>query len=232
MVDEDLGRTLAGAVTDGDETEAARLAEAALAAGMDPLALVKDYLQPALEQVGDRFQEGELFLPELVLAGDAATAALNVIKPRLLAAGGVAGTAPKVVIGTIQGDLHDIGKNVVGALLTAHSFQVVDLGTDVTPKEYVEAAAREQAQVIAISSLLTTSLPYHEDVIRLLCDTGRRGDHFVVVGGGPVNPDWAGKINADGYGRDARDAVLLCQALVSQDAKPPLAQPLCFGALK
>jgi len=232
MEEQNLGRALSIAVADGDEAEAARLAGAALAAGIDPIVLVKDYLQPALEQVGDRFQEGELFLPELVLAGDAAKAALDVIKPRLLAAGGAGEIANKVVIGTIQGDLHDIGKNVVGALLTAHSFQVVDLGTDVTPKQYVEAAEREGAQIIAISSLLTTSLPYHEDVIRLLCETGRRANHFVIVGGGPVNPEWATQIKADGYGRDARDAVLLCQTLVSQHAKPPLAQPLCFGALK
>ena len=116
--------------------------------------------------------------------------------------------------------------------MTAHGFQVVDLGTDVTPKKYVEAAERRRPTIIAISSLLTTALPYHEDVVRLLQDLGRRQNHFVIVGGGPVSPQWATQIGADGYGRDAQDAVELCQALLETDQKPPLKQPLCFGTLK
>jgi 5-methyltetrahydrofolate--homocysteine methyltransferase len=231
MEDNNLILALLAAVIDGDDVQAARLAETALNAGLDPLALVKDGIQPALEQIGQQFQSGQLFLPELILAGDAAAAALNIIKPRLISAAGGAASG-KVVIGTIQGDLHDIGKNVVAALLTAHGLQVVDLGTDVTPKKYVEAASREKAQIIAISSLLTTALPYHEDVVRLLQDLGQRQNHFVIVGGGPVNPQWAAKIGADGYGRDAQDAVKLCQALMETNEKPPLKQPLCFGTLK
>ena len=231
MEDDKYIPALLAAVTNGDDVEAARIAEAGLSAGLDPLALVKDGIQPALERIGQQFQCGQLFLPELILAGDAATAALDVIKPRLVSAAGGSARG-KVVIGTIQGDLHDIGKNVVGALLTAHGFQVVDLGTDVTPKKYVETAQGEKASIIAISSLLTTALPYHEDVVRLLQDLGRRQNHFVIVGGGPVNPQWATQIGADGYGRDAQDAVELCQALLETDEKPPLKQPLCFGTLK
>jgi 5-methyltetrahydrofolate--homocysteine methyltransferase len=232
MDNRDLSLALHSAVMDGDELESARLAEAALQAGIDPLTLVNESVQPALEKIGQAFQSGELYLPELILAGDAATAALNVIKPRLAKGSIDEAGGGKVVIGTIQGDLHDIGKNVVGALLTAHGLQVIDLGTDVSPKKFVEGAEREDAKIIAISSLLTTALPYHQDVIRLLEDLGKRQNHFVIVGGGPVNPDWAAKIGADGYGRDARDAVELCQALLDQTMKPPLKGPLCIGSLK
>jgi len=232
MEDKDISLALRAAVVDGDEVESARLAEAGLQAGIDPLLLVNNCIQSALEQVGQQFQEGQLYLPELILAGDAAAAALNVLKPSLLK-GGMGGTSKgKVVIGTIQGDLHDIGKNVVGALLTAHGFEVIDLGTDVSPKKFVETAEREEANFIAISSLLTTAMPYHEDVVRLLNDTGKRQNHFVIVGGGPVNVDWAAKIGADGYGRDAQDAVVLCEALLDLVVKPPLKEPLSFGSLK
>ena len=138
----------------------------------------------------------------------------------------------KVVIGTIQGDLHDIGKNVVAALLSANGLEVVDLGTDVTPRKYVEAAKREGANIIAISTLLTTSLPFHREIVRLLQDTHTRQDYFVVVGGGPVNAEWAEKIGADGYGRDAHDAVKLCRYLSTEDLKPPLAKPIVIGSLQ
>ena len=171
-------------------------------------------------------------MPELILAGDAAASALAVLKPHLTAgAGGSGAGRGKVVIGTIQGDLHDIGKNVVAALLSANGMEVVDLGTDVTPRKYVEAAKREGANIIAISTLLTTSLPFHREVVRLLEDTHARQDYFVVVGGGPVNADWAEKIGADGYGRDAHDAVKLCRHLSTEDLKPPLAKPVVLGNL-
>jgi corrinoid protein of di/trimethylamine methyltransferase len=232
METKDLGPALRAAVANGDDVESAKLAESALNAGIDPLTLVKDAIQPALEQVGQQFQAGDLYLPELILAGDAATAALNVIKPKLLARGDQSQEGGTVVIGTIQGDLHDIGKNVVGALLTANGFKVVDLGTDVSPKKFVESAGNEKAAIIAISSLLTTALPYYHDVVQLLKDLGRRQNHFVIVGGGPVNPEWAALVGADGYGRDAHDAVVLCQTLLKQGKKPPFEQPLCFGTLK
>jgi corrinoid protein of di/trimethylamine methyltransferase len=232
MDDNEIRLALRAAVVDGDDVESGRLAEVALKAGIDPLSLVNECIQPAMDQVGQQFQSGKLYLPELILAGDAAAASLIVLKPALTK-GGVDGVSKgKVVIGTIQGDLHDIGKNVVSALLTAHGFQVIDLGTDVQPKKFVETAGLENADFIAISSLMTTTLPYYDDVIRLLVDMGKRQNHFVIVGGGPVNGDWAAKIGADGYGRDAHDAVVLCQALLDQGMKPPLARPICFGTLR
>lgn len=232
MDEKEMKLSLRAAVVDGNDAESSRLAEIAIQAGIDPMGLVKESIQPAMDQVGKQFQSGEIYLPELILAGDAAIASLNVLKPALAKGGDAGASKGKVVIGTIQGDLHDIGKNVVGALLTAHGFQVIDLGTDVQPKKFVETAGFEKAEFIAISSLMTTTLPFYDDVIRLLVDIGKRQDHYVIVGGGPVNGDWAAKIGADGYGRDAQDAVVLCQTLIDQDKKPPLAQPICFGALR
>jgi len=229
----DLALQLRNAVAEGDDIEAAKAAEAGLAAGLSPLALVNESIQDALNEIGAKFEAGDIYLPELILAGDAAAAALAVLKPHLTSgqAGGV-GSRGKVVIGTIQGDLHDIGKNVVAALLSANGMEVVDLGTDVTPRKYVDAAKREGANIIAISTLLTTSLPFHREVVRLLEDTHTRQNYFVVVGGGPVNAEWAAKIGADGYGRDAHDAVKLCRYLATEDLKPPLAKPIVLGSLE
>lgn len=229
----ELALRLRNAVAEGDDIEASRATEEALAAGMSPLALVNGSIQDALNEVGAKFEVGDLYLPELILAGDAAAAALAILKPHLSTGQTDSRMGRgKVVIGTIQGDLHDIGKNVVGALLSANGVEVVDLGTDVTPRKYIEAAKREGANIIAISTLLTTSLPFHREIVRLLQDMHMRNDYFVIVGGGPVNADWAEKIGADGYGRDAHDAVKLCRYLISEDVKPPLAKPITFGALQ
>lgn len=229
---EELALRLRNAVAEGDDVEAGKAAQEALAAGLSPMALVNESIQDALNEVGAKFEAGDLYLPELILAGDAAASALAVLKPHLTAGGGGSGAGRgKVVIGTIQGDLHDIGKNVVAALLSANGMEIVDLGTDVTPRKYVEAAKREGANIIAISTLLTTSLPFHREIVRLLEDTHARQDYFVVVGGGPVNAEWAEKIGADGYGRDAHDAVKLCRYLATEDLKPPLAKPIVLGNL-
>ncbi len=137
-----------------------------------------------------------------------------------------------VVIGTLFGDNHDIGKNIVSAILAAHGFKVVDLGINVEPKTYVEAAAKEGANVIAASTLITTSLPYQRQIAQLLVDSGQREDFFFIVGGGPVTPEWAQEIGADGYGRDANDAAAVCRKLVESGAKPPLEKAIIEGALK
>lgn len=146
--------------------------------------------------------------------------------------GSVQGT---VVIGTIYGDAHDIGKNIVSAILAAHGIKVVDLGINVSPKQYIEAAFAEDADVIAISSLITTSLPYHREVINNLVDRGERDKFFVVVGGGPVTAEWTTQIGADGYGRDARGAALVVTQLLeglAEGNKAPLAAPILVGALE
>ena len=177
----------------------------------------------------------DAFLPELILAGDAARAALDLIIPSISAddlEGSVQGT---VVIGTIFGDAHDIGKNIVGAILAAHGIKVIDLGINVAPRQYIETALAENADIIAISSLITTSLPYHREVINNLRDRGEREKFFVIVGGGPVTAEWTAEIGADGYGRDAQDAAKVVTALLSGLAEgqtAPLDEPVTVGALK
>ena len=133
----------------------------------------------------------------------------------------------KVVIATATGDIHDIGKNIVSALLTVSGFEVFDLGVNVDVKQILHKADEVKADIIALSTLLSTSLPYQRDVLRYLNDAGKRDRYFVIVGGGPVAPDWARQIGADGYGRTAAHAVDLCKKLVS-GGKPPLAEPLVY----
>ena len=185
------------AVVEGDEEASAAAAQAALDAGVDPQTLIKEAINAPMEKVGRDFQEGEIYLPELIMIGDAARAASDVIVPHISVEelGGAGGT---VVIGTIQGDMHDIGKNIVAAYLTASGFKVKDLGTDVSPKEYVRAAVNEKASIIAMSTLLSTTYPLFADVVRILVDSGQRDKFFVIVGGGPVTPGWAKDIGADG----------------------------------
>ena len=223
------------AVIEGDEDAASSSAQEAIDAGLKAMEVIKGAINPAMDDVGQAFEDGDAFLPELILAGDAARAALDLIVPTISAddlEGAVQGT---VVIGTIFGDAHDIGKNIVSAILAAHGIKIVDLGINVSPKQYIEAALAEDADIIAISSLITTSLPYHREVINTLTDRGEREKFFVIVGGGPVTPEWTAEIGADGYGRDARDAALVVTQLLEGLAAgntAPLAEPVLVGALE
>ncbi|GMQ94068.1 MAG: corrinoid protein [Acidimicrobiia bacterium] len=225
---------LKAAVIEGEEEDAASFAEQAIDAGLKPMDIIKGAINVAMDVVGQDFEDGNAFLPELILAGDAARAALDIIVPTISADdldGAVQGT---VVIGTIFGDAHDIGKNIVSAILAAHGIKVVDLGINVPAKKYIEAALAEDAKIIAISSLITTSLPYHREVINTLTDRGEREKFFVIVGGGPVTPEWTAQIGADGYGRDARDAAVVVQELLQGLAAgehAPLAEPITVGVL-
>jgi len=228
---------LKAAVIEGNEEDAASFADQLIEAQVKPMKIIKGAINPAMDVVGQDFEDGNAFLPELILAGDAARAALDVIVPTISADdldGAIQGT---VVIGTIFGDAHDIGKNIVSAILAAHGIKVVDLGINVPAKKYIEAAlaeVAEDAKIIAISSLITTSLPYQREVINTLRDRGEREKFFVIVGGGPVTPEWTAQIGADGYGRDARDAALVVQELLEGLAAgkhAPLSEPVTIGAL-
>ena len=235
MGTEEILENLKQAVIEGDEEDAADAAEAAIDAGIRPMEIIRGGITPAMDEVGQAFEDGEAYLPELILAGDAARAALDYIIPNISEEdleGSVQGT---VVIGTIFGDAHDIGKNIVSAILAAHGVKIIDLGINVAPKQYIEAALAEDADVIAISSLITTSLPYHREVINTLTDRGEREKFFVIVGGGPVTAEWTAEIGADGYGRDARDAAVVVQELLQGLARgvtAPLDEPVTVGALK
>jgi methanogenic corrinoid protein MtbC1 len=229
---EELIEQMKEAVIEGEEEDARAVAVTAIQELKidDPIRLVREGIQPAMDQVGRDFETGEAFLPNLMCAGDAAIQALEIILPALQGDDSVLrGT---VVLGTVFGDLHDIGKNITSAILTANGFKVVDLGVNVMAREFLTAAEKEGAQIIATSTLLSTCLPYQKELVNLLRDSGKRDKYFVICGGGPVTPEWVAEIGADGYGREAANAVNLCSQLVSGELSPPLEAPIVEGALK
>jgi corrinoid protein of di/trimethylamine methyltransferase len=203
-------------VIEGEDEELVALVEKRLGEGADPNAII-DELTDGIRVIGDQFENGEVFLPELMLAAEAMQAAIQVLKPSLLEAGGGAEEAGKVIIGTVEGDIHDIGKTIVGAFLSVSGFDVVDLGRDIPTKEMVAKAEELDADVIAASSLLTSTMPASRDIVELLKKKDIRHEHVVVVGGAPVTEEWAEHIGADGTAKDAPGAAKLCRELV--DAK-------------
>lgn len=220
------------AILVGDETAAADTTRLAIEqlGDHEAIDLISDAVRPALDLAGEKFQAGEMYLPELMLAGYAAQVAIELILPLLPSPeSALKGT---VVIGSPTGDLHDIGKNIVSALLTAHGFKVVDLGVDVPPSGFIKSAQKEGTDIIAVSTLLSTCLPYQREIVNLLSDMGCRDQFYVICGGGPVTPEWVQEIRADGYGREAADAVALCDSLLSHRLPPPLPQPRILGALR
>ena len=223
---------LKAAISEGDEEVSAVAAQEAIDAGIDPQKIIKEAINAPMESVGKNFQNGDIFLPELIMIGDAARAASDVIVPHISVEDLDANAGGRVVIGTIQGDMHDIGKSIVAAYLMASGFKVKDLGTNVTPKDFVRYAVEEKADVIAISTLLSTTQPLFANLVKTLVDSGQREKFYVVVGGGPVTPEWAADIGADGYGRDAADASELVRLVLSGDKKAPYDSPLVLGALK
>jgi methylmalonyl-CoA mutase cobalamin-binding domain/chain len=232
MTDTQSIEELKRSILEGDEERAASAATSGIEAGVEPLTLINQGINASLDEIGQAFQAGELYLPELILAGDAAKAATDVLMPHISSEQALAKRQIKAVVGTVQGDMHDIGKNIVAAFLAANGITVIDLGIDVPPKKFMEVAQAEEAQIIAISTLLTTTQPLFRQTMRLLEDSGQRGARFVIMGGGPVTPQWVKDLGADGYGRDAKDAVDLCWQLSDLDTAPPLETPLVLGALK
>ncbi len=200
---------------DGDDETGVEITKAAIEGGMDPLDIVQKCLVPILDDIGEQFARLELFLPDLVMAADVAKAVKDEIRAHLLSTSGDATAAAKVVIGTVQGDVHDIGKNIVATLLEVNGFEVFDLGNDVKPFDFIETAKKEKADIIALSSLLTTSMPYMVDVLKNLEGLGIRDQFKVIVGGGPVSEEWAKEIGADGYSTDANEAVELCKKILA-----------------
>jgi methylmalonyl-CoA mutase cobalamin-binding domain/chain len=174
---------------------------------------------PGADIVGKRFEEGEYFLPDLMLAGRALKAAMEILKPLLASA---AATDPslkkaKIVIATVQTDIHDIGKNIVASMLAAAGYEVIDMGVDVPLNSIIDKAEETRADIIALSALLTTSMPYMKDLIDLLQARGLRQKYRVMVGGASVSPEWAESIGADGTGRDAIEAVRLARRLLGEN---------------
>ncbi len=200
------------AILTGNAKKATEVTTAALDAGVDPSLLLSKYMIPAMDDVGNRFECNEFFVPELLIAARAMKSSLELLTPRLAAAG--AKSAGRVVIGTVQGDLHDIGKNLVASMLEGGGFEVIDLGVDVAPDQFVEAAGENEGAIIALSALLTTTMTMMKKVIDALEAAGRRSQHRVIVGGAPITQQFADQIGADGYSDNASGAVALARKLV------------------
>jgi len=205
-------KPLHDAILNGDAKTARTTTEQAIAAGVDPVKLVQEYMVPAMGEVGRRFECNEYFVPELLLAARAMKASLELVRP-LLVAGGVA-SAGRVVIGTVKGDLHDIGKNLVSAMLEGGGFEVLDLGTNVTPEQFVAAVREKKAQIVALSALLTTTMPSMKATVDALKQAGVRDQVKVLVGGAPVTRKYADEIGADGYGESAAGAAGLARQVL------------------
>jgi len=197
------------AILAGDAPAAKAAAEQALAAKCDPLKLVQDFMVPAMGEVGRKFECNDFFVPELLLAARAMKAALELVRP-LLVAGGVE-PAGRVVIGTVKGDLHDIGKNLVGAMLEGGGYEIIDLGVNVAPDQFVAAVKEKNAGYIALSALLTTTMPSMRATIEALKQAGIRDRVKVLVGGAPITQWYATEIGADGYGDSAAGVVALAK---------------------
>ncbi|HJM56961.1 MAG TPA: corrinoid protein [Planctomycetota bacterium] len=210
---EDLSQ-LQEAVITGDAAVAREVTEQALAAGHDPLKIVNEYMTPAMDEVGRRFEANEYFVPELLLSARAMKAGLELIRPLLTA--GENQSAGRVVIGTAKGDLHDIGKNLVAALLEGAGFEVEDLGVNVDPQAILSAIRENGADIVALSALLTTTMPSMRLTIDTLQEAGLRDQVKVLVGGAPVTQEFADEIGADGYGSNAVAAVELAKRTIAE----------------
>jgi 5-methyltetrahydrofolate--homocysteine methyltransferase len=202
------------AILKGDAKTAAVVAREALEAGVSPMDVVAKYMVPAMDRVGRMFECEEYYVPELLLAARAMKAALDPMKPILAASGAKA--AGKVVIGTVRGDLHDIGKNLVASLLEGGGFEVIDLGADVPAEKFIEAIRSTDAEIVALSALLTTTMPGMPGTIEALKRAGIRDRVKVMVGGAPVTQQYANQIGADGYADSASTAVVLARNLIAK----------------
>ncbi|MFH1928316.1 MAG: corrinoid protein [Chloroflexota bacterium] len=196
----------------GNAPKVKELVEQALAEGIEPGSIISNQLIPAMAEVGDRFARNEFYVPEMLIAARAMQGGLSILKP-LLAEGDVA-SAGRVVIGTVKGDLHDIGKNLVAMMLEGAGFEITDLGADLSSEEFVKAIKETQAQIVGFSALLTTTMTMMKDTIEALKAAGVRDQVKVIIGGAPVTQSYADEVGADGYADDAGGAVKVAKALL------------------
>ena len=199
------------AILTGDAKKAHASTQAAIEAGMGAMELISGAMVPAMDEVGRLFEAEEYFVPELLLAGRAMKSAMELLRPLMVASGQKLGT--RVVIGTVKGDLHDIGKNIVASMLEGSGLDVIDLGADVAPEKFVSAVHEKQPQVVCMSALLTVTMPAMKTTIEALKAAGVRERVKVLVGGAPVTSQYANEIGADGYSDNASGAVTLVKSL-------------------
>jgi corrinoid protein of di/trimethylamine methyltransferase len=219
--DKEYYSALAQSVVDSDKDECLRLLREGLAQGRDPLELLDRGLSVGIKQVGEDFGEGRIFLPELIGSADVMQGGVALLDEKIKADGKTRKSRGKIVIGTVKGDIHDIGKSVVAGVLQANGYDVVDLGVDVDGAKFIAAAHEHQADCVAMSSLLTLNIEEMGRVITALKEAGLRDHIKVMVGGAPVTQEFADEIGADAFGRDATDAVAKANALMAATAPMP-----------
>jgi corrinoid protein of di/trimethylamine methyltransferase len=204
------------AVVKGDAKATLAITQQALAEGIDPLKLVNEYMVPAMDEVGRRFECSDYFVPELLISARAMKGALDLIRPLLAARGDQ--PVGRVAIGTVRGDLHDIGKNLVASLLEGGGFEVIDLGVNVAPERFIATIREKNANIVAMSALLTTTMPAMKTTIEALKQAGVREKVKVLIGGAPITQKYADEIGADGYSENAVGAVALAKKAVASAA--------------
>ncbi len=209
-----LFEDMSKAVIDGLPDVARGLADEAVRAGVDPLEAIDRGFKPGMDVVGEGFASGELFIPDLMMSGEAMKAAIATLEPELMKRKQQREVLGQVVIGTVQGDIHEIGKTLVATMLAANGFEVHDLGVDVSSQQFVDAVREVTANIVGLSALLTTTIFKQEDVILNLAEAGLRERVKVIIGGVPASPEWAEEIGADGYAENATEAVEVIKRLV------------------
>ena len=205
--------TLKDMVASGRLPQARALVNEAVGAGMDPQEIIDGYLVKGMEEIGEMFEKGLAFVPNLLLAARAMKGCLDILTP--LMKDGCASSLGTVVIGTVKGDLHDIGKNLVASMLEGCGFKVVNLGTDVSAQKFIDAVREYDARIVCLSALLTTTMTYMKEIVDAFVAEGLREKVRIMVGGAPVNAAFASQVGADGYSANANEAVALAKSLLS-----------------
>jgi methylmalonyl-CoA mutase cobalamin-binding domain/chain len=214
VTQDELLRQLYDLTLVGNAPEVLRLTNEGLAMGLGPETLLYEALIPSLEEVGARFERGDFFVPEMLIAGKAMAGALDILRPLLAETG--AATIGKIVMGTVKGDVHDIGKNLVNIMFEGAGFEVIDLGVQVAPEKFITAIREHQPDIVGFSAFLTTTMPMFKANINALEKAGLRGEVIVMVGGAPVTQEYADVVGADGYASDASAAVVKAKELIQR----------------
>lgn len=212
----ELFESMKQSIIDGDPDRAREISQRAITEGINPLEAIHHGFLPGLNIVGEQFERGEMFLPDLVLAGEAMKAATAILEPEIQKTGRKRETLGKVILGTVNGDIHEIGKTLVGTLLSASGFEVFDLGVDVPLEMFALKAKELDADIVGVSALLTTTMTGQKGVVEALERHRLRPQVKVMIGGAPVTQSWADEIGADGYGKDAQAAVALARTLIGK----------------
>lgn len=216
MGDQELLEKISQAIIALDKAAAVEAVQEAVSGGMPPLKAIEEGLQPGMKTVGERFETFECYLPELIGSAQAFKAAMDVLEPIIAKMSDNQVTSGTVIMGTVKGDIHKIGKDIVVLLLKTRGFNVIDLGDNIPASEFLKAAQKHNANIIGLSALLNTTMPAQQDVINLFKEQGIRDDYTIIVGGAPVSQKWADQIGADGYAKTAEGAVILALELMKE----------------